>query len=234
MSDRQAKLLDLYDSFPFEEHPLWISIMQGTLSKAQLLSAEIQHFIRTKAGRELRRDAVEKSRAQSETIFGAIIETYLEECAPAADKPSHLDLIRRLLQTGGLSNEQIESAVPTPANSAAIALYRDIALRGPACHILGAGAVEHPYSRLAPQIFDAYVLKYGFSAHAAETYSIHGPVDAEHARRAFTILDEAVEIHGWQLVEVSVRDAFVATSLHYDGMLQAATGLIEYWPGRAS
>jgi hypothetical protein len=29
-----------------------------------------------------------------------------------------------------------------------------------------------------------------------------------------------------------VRDAFVATSLHYDGMLQAATGEISYWNGR--
>jgi len=34
-------------------------------------------------------------------------------------------------------------------------------------------------------------------------------------------------------IELSVRDAFVATSLHYDGMLQAATGLMTYWSGRS-
>jgi hypothetical protein len=66
----------------------------------------------------------------------------------------------------------------------------------------------------------------------AETYRIHGPMDAEHAERAFEILDHAVDLHGWTAVEESVRDAFVATSLHYDGMLQAATGELVYWNGR--
>jgi pyrroloquinoline quinone (PQQ) biosynthesis protein C len=231
--DNKAKLLALYDSFPFEHHPLWVSVIEGKLSKEQVLRAEAQHFVRTKSGRELRRQAVERSRAQSETIFGAIIETYLEECAPIDNKPSHLDLVRRLLREGGLSDFQIENTKSTPGTSAAIALYRDIAHRGPACHILGAGAVEHYYSKLAPKVFTAYVSKYDFSEHAAETYSIHGPVDEEHARRAFTILDEAISIHGLTEIELSVRDAFVATSLHYDGMLQAATGLMTYWSGRS-
>ena len=232
--DYKNKLLALYEIFPFESHPLWLSIFEGRLSKEQILRAESQHFLRTRAGKELRREAVEKSRAQSESIFAAIIETYLEECAPIDNKPSHLELVRRLLHEGGLSDSEVEATQPTPGNSAAISLYRAIAQRGPACHILGAGAVEHYYSTLAPRIFAAYTNKYGFSAHAAETYSIHGPVDAEHARRAFTILDEAIALHGWDLVELSVRDAFVATSLHYDGMLQAATGLNSYWSGRAS
>ena len=65
----------------------------------------------------------------------------------------------------------------------------------------------------------------------AETYRIHGPMDASHAERAFAVLDEAVNLHGWALVEASVRDAFVATSLHYDGMLHAATRTLSYWNG---
>ncbi len=70
------------------------------------------------------------------------------------------------------------------------------------------------------------------SAEQAETYRLHGPMDEEHATRAFAVLDEAIALHSWEAVWLSVRDAFVATSLHYDGMLQAATGKIEYWNGR--
>ena len=72
------------------------------------------------------------------------------------------------------------------------------------------------------------------SDNQAETYRIHGPLDREHAERAFKILEEALKIHGWTQVEMAVRDAFVATSLHYDGMLQGATGQFSYWNGEAS
>lgn len=123
--------------------------------------------------------------------------------------------------------------MPTPANAAAIALYRDIGSRGAGCHMLGAGAVEFYYCKLSPEIFDAYTRKYGMSEDQAETYRIHGPMDSEHAERAFAVLDDAVTLHGWSLVETSVRDAFVATSLHYDGMLHAATGQLTYWNGVA-
>jgi hypothetical protein len=97
--------------------------------------------------------------------------------------------------------------------------------------MLGAGAVEWFYCKLSPQIFEAYTSLYRMSAAQAETYRLHGPMDESHAERAFEVLDEAVILHGWNAVYLSVRDAFVATSLHYDGMLQAATGVIDYWNG---
>ena len=100
--------------------------------------------------------------------------------------------------------------------------------------MLGAGAVEHYYSELCHDIFEVYTDYYEMSDDQAETYRIHGPMDADHADRAFAVLDEAINLHGWQLVELSVRDAFVATSLHYDGMLQAATGSLSYWDGVAA
>ena len=97
--------------------------------------------------------------------------------------------------------------------------------------MLGAGAVEYYYCQLSPQIYKAYTEGYGMSDGQAETYRIHGPMDATHAERAFAILDEAVALHGRPAVVASVRDAFVATSLHYDGMLQAATDRLHYWSG---
>jgi pyrroloquinoline quinone (PQQ) biosynthesis protein C len=235
MSDRsfdyRARLLALYDSLPFHEHPLWRAVLNNDLTLEQVLCAEVQHYLRTKAGQSLRLASLENAKKLSPKLWEALLQTYLEECTAEKSGPSHLDLIRRLLVCGGLSEMTLDMAEVTPGNAAAIALYRDITERGAGCHMLGAGAVEFYYCKLSPKIFKAYIEKYGMTAYQAQTYAIHGPMDSEHAERAFNILDEAMNLHGWPVVERSVRDAFVATSLHYDGMLQAALGKITYWNG---
>ncbi|WP_154233038.1 iron-containing redox enzyme family protein [Burkholderia pseudomallei] len=227
----QAKLLSLYDSFPFHRHPLWNAVLSGQFSLKQVVAAEIQHCIRTAAGQKLRAAAVSEAQAVSPTIFAAVLDTYLEECTGHDGMPSHLDMIKALVLAAGGTEQDIRDTRPTPGNAAAMALYRDIGQRGAACHILGAGAVEHYYSALCPRIYQAYTGRYGMSSDAAQTYLIHGPMDQEHAARALLIADEAVEIHGWPVVEQCVSDAFVATSLHYDGMYQAATGRNVFWDG---
>lgn len=229
--NRKPELLKLYDSLPFHHHPLWEAIQKKELSYEQVITAEVQHWLRTRAGRRLREEAVEMAKPLSPRIFEQLLETYLEECTDRRGT-SHLALIERLVVRGGRTKAALESTSPTPGNAAAIALYRDISDRGAGCHMVGAGAVEYFYCELAPRIFDAYVKLYGMSEDQAETYKIHGPMDKVHAERAFSILDDAVNAHGWDTVCMSVRDAFVATSLHYDGMLQAATGAISYWDGR--
>lgn len=231
MSARRTSLLQLYDLFPFADHPLWRAVRGKELTYDQVIKAEIQHWLRTKAGQPLRRNALDLANRVSPEIFEALLQTYLEECTDDASGPSHLELIRRLVTMGGASEVDLGRARNTPGNAAAIALYRDIGSRGAGCHMLGAGTVEYFYCQLSPQIYEAYTQEYGMSDIQAETYRIHGPMDAEHAERAFNILDHAVELHGWESVEASVRDAFVATSLHYDGMFQAATGIISYWDG---
>lgn len=226
------ELLDLYNLFPFHDHPLWLAIQKKTLSYEQVIEAEVQHWIRTRAGRTLRGNAMKMAERLSPAIFSQLTETYLEECTDDHSGPSHLKLIERLVLTGGKTQTDLQSAAPTPGNSAAIAMYKDIAERGAGCHLVGAGAVEHFYCRLSPRIFDAYTKLYGMSETQAHTYQIHGPMDQVHADRAFSVLDEAVTLHGSDAVVRSVRDAFIATSLHYDGMLQAATGDFSYWDGR--
>jgi hypothetical protein len=57
-------------------------------------------------------------------------------------------------------------------------------------------------------------------------------MDQEHAERALSILDEPYVQDNAESILLAVRDAFVATSLHYDGMFQAATGSTEYWSGK--
>lgn len=232
MTDNGKKLLEIYNSFPFKEHPLWKGVQNGELSKDEILRAEGQHYLRTKAGQKLRKEAMEKCLALSSILWEAIIETYLEECTEDDGTPTHLDLIIRLLKEGGYTDEILISLKNTPGNIAAIALYKNISDRGAGCHIIGAGVVEYYYSQLSPLIYESYTQRYNFSEFAAETYKIHGTMDQMHAQRAFAVIDEAVRIHGWDLVESSVRDAFVATSLHYDGMLQAATGNSNYWNGK--
>lgn len=232
--DRKVELLKQYDLFPFHEHPLWVAIQRQELSYDEVIKAEIQHCLRTRAGKPLREQAVQKARALNEKLFRYLLETYFEECTNN-DKtgPSHLELIERLVLSGGATRADIDSAIATPGNSAAIALYRDISERGAGCHMIGAGAVEHFYCQLSPKIFEAYVKKYGMSEDQAWTYKLHGPMDETHAERAFAVLDEVVDLHGWEVVLQSVRDAFVATSLHYDGMLQAARKSNVYWDGKS-
>jgi pyrroloquinoline quinone (PQQ) biosynthesis protein C len=229
--DYRSKILSIYDLLPFREHPLWQAILRHELTLSQVLQAEIQHYLRTKAGQALRRESALNAPPGTPGIFEAAVSNYLEEVAPNQPHPSHLDLIKRLLLSGGIPATELDKAALTAGNAAAIALYRDIANRGPACHLIGAGAVEFYYSKLAPDIYDAYTSHYGMDSSQAETYHIHGPMDAEHAERALSVLDEGIELHGWHAIETSVRDAFVATSLHYDGMLQAALNRITYWDG---
>lgn len=229
--DRKSRLLKLYELLPFHDHPLWVAVMRGDLSLEQVIEAERQHFLRTRSSQGLRRAAMTQAQSQNEAIWKALLSIYIEECTSERGT-SHLELITRLCVAGGISQQELEATRPTPANNAAIALYRDIATRGAACHLLGAGAVEHFYCQLSPKIFDAYTRRYRMSPEQAETYSVHGPMDREHADRSFAVLDVAVDLIGWETVEVSVRDAFVATSLHYDGMFHAATGRLSYWDGR--
>jgi pyrroloquinoline quinone (PQQ) biosynthesis protein C len=233
VSDQQRlELLALYELYPFHSHPMWKSVIEGTLSKDQVIAAEIQHCIRTKAGRPLRENAVRTAKNLNENLFKMLVQTYLEECTHDETGPSHLELIERLVLMAGVGRTTLDNAKPTPGNSAAIALYRDIAERGAGCHMLGAGAVEFYYSQLSPRIFEAYTHHYRMSEEQAITYKLHGTMDNTHAERAFAVLDEVIDLHGWQTVHASVRDAFIATSLHYDGMYQAATGTGQYWSGR--
>jgi pyrroloquinoline quinone (PQQ) biosynthesis protein C len=159
-----------------------------------------------------------------------MIETYLEECTDQRG-PNHLDLVKRLVMSRGMTEEQVAAIRPSVGNAAAMALYKDIGSRGFSCHMLGAGAVEFYYCQLCPKIFAQYTKHYGFTEQAAETYKIHGPMDQVHADRALSKIDEALELHSWEEIERSVRDAFVATSLHYDGMLEAAVGYLSFWNG---
>jgi len=229
-----SNLLDLYDMFPFHQHPLWVAVMENRLSYEQIVAAESQHYLRTKEGQRIRRAAMMESRAVSPSFWEAIITTYIEECTDSDGTPTHLQLIEKLLLEGGLARDQFAALTPTPGNSAAIAIYSDIGSRGAGCHIIGAGMVEYYYSQLCPYIFRAYTQNYGFSSEAAATYEIHGPMDLIHANRALSIAEEAIEIYGYDLIKKSVTDAFIATSLHYDGMLQAANSSSDYWNGKFS
>jgi pyrroloquinoline quinone (PQQ) biosynthesis protein C len=231
LADRLTELLNLYQMLPFAEHPMWKGVRAGEFEYKQVIRAETQHYLRTRFGQDLRKRALDMAKATSPAIFELLLKTYLEECTRDQTGPSHLELVERLVVAGGCSVGGLSAADMTPGNAAAVALYRDITERGAGCHMLAAGVVEYYYSQLSPKIFEAYTNIYGMSQDQAETYSIHGEMDNSHAQRAFQVLDEIVDAHGWREVYRSVRDAFVATSLHYDGMRQAATGKIQYWDG---
>lgn len=132
-------MLAYYDLVPFHRHPMWLAVFNDDLSPAQVYRAEAQHYLRTKAGRQLRRRAATQSKKVSPAIAAAMFETYVEECTDQRGT-NHLELVRRLVTSGGKSQSELDATRPTPGNAAAIALYRDIGERGFACHMLAAGA----------------------------------------------------------------------------------------------
>ena len=153
-------MLGYYDAFPFERHPLWQMVLSGGLTAAQVMRAETQHFIRSNVGRDSRKRAAEQAANVSQRAHKLLMETYKEEYTEDETGPSHVDLIKRFLLIGGMYEGDIAAATPTPGNSAAIAMYKDITDRGPLHHMIGAGAVEYFYSGLSPKIFEAYVGRY--------------------------------------------------------------------------
>lgn len=230
----KLELLNYHDEWPLEQHPFWQAVLNHTLTYEQVIRGEIQHYLRTRSGQKVRETALVDSKGKDHkgAVFSSLLKIYLEECTADKTGPSHLDLIRRLVVDGGTSQSHLAEARPTPGNAAAIALYQDIATRGPGCHLIGAGAVEYFYCRLSPKIYEAYTGFYGMTESQAETYRVHGTLDHEHAENSFLALESVRNTQGLEAVRLSVRDAFVATSLHYDGMLQAAMGVKKYWSGK--
>lgn len=221
-----------YEQWPFERHPLWQAVLQKKLSKEQVLLAEVQHYLRSNIGRLYRERAAISSRLIGGDLFELLSQTAKEECQYDESGPSHVDLIRTFLLANGLTQTDLDEALPTPGNAAAIALYKDIADRGPLQHMIGAGCVEFYYSKLSPKIFDVYTSHYGFSVEQARTYELHGPMDQEHGERALRVLETPLAQAMSREIDLAIRDAFVATSLHYDGMYQAAGSNFGYWGGK--
>lgn len=227
------QLLAIYEEFPFAQHPLWRGVVSGEFSRAQIVLAECQHYFRSRQGRELRTAAMKATRGIADPVVAqSIFETYLDECVDRPGDPSHLDLVVRMISERPAPSD-LNKITPTPGNSAAVALYKDIATRGPEMHLISAGVVEHHYAQLCPALFKAYTAPpIDYSSHQAETYRLHSSMDAEHADRARRALDHTLKTVGAGIVTQSVRDALVATSLHYDGMLQAIRETNDFWNGR--
>jgi len=223
--------LSHYERWPFERHPLWKAVIDGELSREEVVQAEIQHYLRSNVGRLYRERAAIAARFIDGDIFPLLDQTAREECQLDDSGPSHVDLIRRFLLANGVTQSQLDQAVPTPGNAAAIALYKDIADRGPIQHMIGAGCVEYFYSKLSPRIFETYVTRYGFNSADVETYQLHGPMDETHGERALMVLSSPLAQAMPREIDLAIRDAFAATSLHYDGMLQAARPNAGYWSG---
>jgi pyrroloquinoline quinone (PQQ) biosynthesis protein C len=228
---QRHEALNYYNLFPFHEHPLWKSIILGKFSREQVLKAEVQHYLRSEIGKIFREHSAVVAKHLGPDIYDLLYQTVVEECYGTDGGPSHAELIKKFLLMNGVSETDLRNAISTPGNAAAIALYKDIASRGPLHHMIGAGCVEYYYSKLCPQIYDCYTQIYKFQPGSFETYRLHGPMDEVHGERALETLKTPLAQALSKELGIAVRDAFAATSLHYDGMLQAATSENEYWNG---
>ncbi|MGN7293494.1 iron-containing redox enzyme family protein [Rhizobium sp. SAFR-030] len=229
---KREEALAYYDLFPFHDHPLWVAIINGGLSAEQVLKAEVQHYLRSEIGKIFREHSAVAAKHLDDTIYELLHQTVVEECYGTDGGQSHAELIKQFLLANGVTSSDLRTAVSTPGNIAAIALYKSIADRGPLHHMIGAGCVEFYYSKLCPKIYDAYLNTYRFQPGSFETYQLHGPMDEVHGERALETLGSPLAQALSKELGLAIRDAFVATSLHYDGMLQAATGANTYWNGK--
>jgi pyrroloquinoline quinone (PQQ) biosynthesis protein C len=228
----RSQALSYYELFPFHKHPLWVAILDGSLSSEQVLKAEIQHYLRSEIGKIFREHSAVAAKHLDDTIYDLLYQTVVEECYGTDGGPSHAELIKQFLLANGVTASDLRRAVSSPGNIAAIALYKEIAERGPLHHMVGAGCVEFYYSKLCPKIYHAYQTIYRFVPGSFETYQLHGPMDEVHGERALETLESPLAQALSKELGLAIRDAFVATSLHYDGMLQAATGTNTYWNGK--
>jgi hypothetical protein len=57
-----------------------VAVKRGELSYGQVIRAEAQHWIRTRAGQPLRQAALDHAEKISPKLFELLLETYLADC----------------------------------------------------------------------------------------------------------------------------------------------------------
>jgi hypothetical protein len=211
------RLLSQYDAYPFREHPYWKAIAAGTLLHPQVAAAEQQHVLQLRAAAECeRRPYLGVAGEHSFTLF---LDQYLDALsAPSAAE--HLSIIPG------------EAPPPTPATSASIALRADVRARGFAYYAVGFGCVSHFYGEVCGHANRVYRSLYRFSEQQIAYYREHERRERERADQTLAALDELAKGVDLSALELAVRDAMVAASLGFDGMLQAATNSRTYWGGQ--
>jgi hypothetical protein len=212
------RLLSQYDAFPFRGHPYWRAIADGALLHPQVVTAEHQHVLQVRGAAECERRPY--LGVAGEHAFTLFLDQYLDALSSAGAAE----------QLAKIAADKADP--PTPATSASIALRADVRARGFAFYAVGFGCVSHFYAQVCADANQIYRTMYRLSEQQLAYYREHEQRERARADQTLKALDELASSVDLSALELAVRDAMVAASLGFDGMLQAATNSRTYWGGQ--
>src|SRR3569623_2000591 len=204
----RARLLSQYDAVPCRSQPKRRAIANGTLLHPQVAAAEHQHLLQARAAGECERRSY--LGVAGEHAFTLFLDQYLDALS-SVDSADQLAVL----------SASIQSSTPTPGTSASVALRADVRARGFAF-----------YAEVCANANSAYRSVYRFSDKQLGYYREHERRERARADQMLAALDELAKGLDHEALVVAVRDAVVAASLGFDGMLQAATNSRTYWGGQ--
>lgn len=229
-----AELWSYAAEVPTGQHPWFQGILQHRWTREQIVLGEVQHYLRVRTNPIFfGHIAINAIAAKDYGLMGTVLENFMEELAA---ERTHVDIMLQFLEEGGISREQADRAEPAPGTAAAIEMIiggcqRRSALEGVAMlsfvesELGGAGKVSD-------KVFRELTGYYGFSARAAETYSLHAKQDTGHGSRQIDAIGRyADDEEKRDKVRRAVKLGVTAFSLEWDGHVQAMTGRREFWGG---
>ncbi len=221
---------------PMAEHPWFKGIIEHRWTPEQIVLGEIQHYLRVKTN-VIYFGHIIKNAAQADEreLLATVMENFLEE---AGGERSHADIMFQFLEEAGLSREEADRAEPAPGTAAAIEVINGVCLHRSALEGMAAIAFlesQHGSTEgVAANVYQALTQFYGFSARAAETYSVHAEQDVGHGSRQIEAIEKhATDAETQEKVRRAVKLGVTAYTLEWDGHVQAISGLREFWPGVA-
>ena len=221
---------------PMAEHPWFKGMIEHRWTPEQIVLGEIQHYLRVKTnviyfGHIIRNAA----QADERELLATVMENFSKKREA-----------RRAMRTScsssseeaGLSREAADHAEPSPGTAAAIEVINGICLHRSALEGISAIAfLESQHGSadgVAAKVYRALTDFYGFSARAAETYSVHAEQDVGHGGRQIeAIKKHAIDAEMQEKVRRAVKLGVTAYTLEWDGHVQAMTGRREFWGGVA-
>lgn len=219
-----------------EQHPWFQGILRHRWSRSQIILGEVQHYLRVRTNPIFfGYMAVNAVAAKEYELMNVVLENFMEELG---GKRTHVDIMLRFLEEGGISREEADRAEPAPGTLAAIEMIIGCCQRRSALE--GVATLSFVESQLggtgkvSDKVYRELTGYYGFSPRAAETYRLHAQQDEGHGQRqieAIRLLAKDPETQ--DKVRAAVKLGLTAFTLEWDGHVQAMTGKREFWSGTA-
>lgn len=221
---------------PMLQHPWFDGIIRHRWSAAEIILGEVQHYLRVRTNPIFfGYIAVNAVAEKNYGLMGIVLENFMEELG---GKRTHVDIMLQFLEEAGITREEADQAEPAPGTAAAIEMIvggcqRRSAIEGMAM-ISFAEAQHGGPDGVAARVFRELTGHYGFSARAAETYSLHAEQDVGHGTRQIDAIRRyATDAETQEKVRRAVKLGVNAFTLEWDGHVQAMTGERSYWRGLA-